>query len=117
MLKNRLKELRKRENITQVQFARIFDISAGTIAMWETGKREPDIDTIIKIADYFNVSVDYLLGKSENKKAPTGDNTDGHINVVKIRGRDGSFVEKHLTDEQLTLLKGMIEQFPEADFE
>lgn len=117
MLKNRLKELRKRENITQVQFAKIFDISPGTIAMWETGKREPDIDTLIRIADYFNVSVDYLLGKSENKKMPTDDNTDEHINVVKIRGRDGSFVEKHLTDSQLAILKGMIEQFPEADFE
>lgn len=74
MLKQRLKELRKRENITQVQFANIFDISAGTIAMWETGKREPDIDTLIKIADYFNVSVDFLLGKSENKKQPADEN-------------------------------------------
>ena len=69
MLEQRLKELRKRENITQVQFAKIFDISAGTIAMWETGKREPSIDMLVKIANYFDVSVDYLLGKT-NKKTP-----------------------------------------------
>lgn len=66
MLSKRLKELRKRENITQLQFAEIFDISSGTIAMWETGKRQPDHKTLLKIANYFNVSVDYLLGKEKD---------------------------------------------------
>lgn len=70
MLSIRLKELRKRENITQMQFAKIFDISSGTIAMWETGKRQPDHKTLLKIANYFNVSVDYLLGKETKKDIP-----------------------------------------------
>lgn len=65
MLSDRLKELRKKQNLTQVQFAKIFNISSGTIAMWETNKRTPDVEMLIEIANYFNVSLDYLL---DNKK-------------------------------------------------
>lgn len=65
MFSEKIKELRKEHNITQIKFAEIFSISPGTIAMWETGKRTPDIETIQKIANYFNVSVDWLTGKSQ----------------------------------------------------
>jgi len=68
MLSERLKQLRKQNSLTQKQFAEIFSIASGTIAMWETNKRKPDFDTLTKIADHFNVSVDYLLGKE--KKTP-----------------------------------------------
>ncbi len=112
-----LKRLREENKISQQQLANVLKVSQSTVGMWENGKNKPEFDTLIKIADYFNVSVDFLLGKSDNKKTPTDENTDGRINTVKIRGRDGSFLEKHLTDEQITLIKGMIEQFPEADFE
>ena len=58
-----LKELRKKKGLTQVQFAEIFNISKGTIAMWEINQRQPDKDTLSALADYFKVSVDYLLGR------------------------------------------------------
>lgn len=67
MIGAKLKELRKEANITQVEFAEKFNISKGTIAMWETDKREPDYVTLSKIADFFNVSVDYLLGRTNNR--------------------------------------------------
>ena len=60
-----LKELRKKKGLTQVQFAEIFNISKGTIAMWEINQRQPDKDTLSALADYFKVSVDYLLGREE----------------------------------------------------
>ena len=60
-----LKELRKKKGLTQVQFAEIFNISKGTIAMWEINRRQPDKDTLSALADYFKVSVDYLLGREE----------------------------------------------------
>lgn len=63
MFAERLKSLRKNKNLTQIEFAKVFSISAGAIAMWETGKREPDNSTMSKIADYFGVTVDYLLGR------------------------------------------------------
>lgn len=62
MFAEKLKELRKEKGITQVKFAEIFNISSGTIAMWETEKRMPDIEMLQKIADYFNVSLDWLTG-------------------------------------------------------
>ena len=64
MLADKLKELRNKNNLTQIQFSKAFGISSGTIAMWETGKRSPDIDTICSLATFFNVSVDYLLDRT-----------------------------------------------------
>lgn len=58
----RLREVRKNSGMTQSDFSEAFQFSAGTIAMWETGKRQPDFETLIRIARYFNVSTDYLLG-------------------------------------------------------
>ena len=67
MLAEVLKDLRKKAGLTQADFAKHFNIATGTIGMWETGKREPDSKTLIRIAEYFDVSVDYLLG---NEKRP-----------------------------------------------
>lgn len=64
-----LKTLRKAHGLTQIAFAQQFHIANGTIAMWETGKREPDFATTMRIADFFGVSVDYLLGRDEKEKA------------------------------------------------
>ena len=66
MLSERLKTLRKRDGITQTEFAKEFNVSAGTIGNWETGAREPDYQTLLRIADFFGVSADYLLGHDEN---------------------------------------------------
>lgn len=61
MFSEKLKELRSNNKLTQAQFAEIFNISYGTVAMWETGRRTPDIETIKKIANYFSISIDYLV--------------------------------------------------------
>ena len=65
MFSQRLKELRKASGLTQIQFAEQFNIAKGTVGMWETGKREPDFDTIGRIADYFQTTVDYILFRKE----------------------------------------------------
>lgn len=62
MFSERLRLLRRQRGITQVQFAQELNVANGTIAMWETGKREPDFATIIRLSKFFNVTVDYLLG-------------------------------------------------------
>ena len=58
----RLKELRQEKNIGQNQLASDLGISNASISYYETGKQEPTASTIIKLANYFNVSSDYLLG-------------------------------------------------------
>ncbi len=61
----RIKELRKKEKITAKQLGEAIGVAESTMSLYENGKREPDHDTLIKLADIFNVSVDYLLGRSD----------------------------------------------------
>lgn len=63
----RLKELRKEKNITQIKLAMELNMSQNTISRYETGERQAGYDELIKIADYFNVSIDYLLGRSNER--------------------------------------------------
>lgn len=63
----RLKDLRKEKGITQLQLAMELNMSQNTISRYETGERQAGYDELIKIADYFNVSIDYLLGRTEDK--------------------------------------------------
>lgn len=65
----RLKELRNKKKLSQSVIARQFGITQQAYANYERGARQPDFDTLNKLADYFNVSVDYLLGREE-KTAP-----------------------------------------------
>ena len=69
-----IKFLRKGKALTQAQFAREFGISSGAIAMWETNKRQPDGETLTRLADFFGVTVDYLLGRENGqpKKSKKG---------------------------------------------
>ena len=62
----RLKELRKKKGISQLRLAIDLNTTQNTISRYETGEREPGIIELIKIADYFHVSVDYLIGRTEN---------------------------------------------------
>lgn len=62
----RLKELRRTRHITQLKLALDLNMSQNTISRYETGEREPGLAELVKIADYFDVSVDYLLERTEN---------------------------------------------------
>lgn len=64
----RLKELRKSKGISQIRLAMELNTSQNTISRYETGEREPGIAELIKIADYFDISVDYLLERTDNPK-------------------------------------------------
>lgn len=62
----RLKELRKKHNISQLKLAMDLQLNQNAISRYETGVREADYSTLIKIADYFDVSIDYLLERTDN---------------------------------------------------
>ncbi|HEY4601223.1 MAG TPA: helix-turn-helix domain-containing protein [Cerasibacillus sp.] len=65
MLGKRLAELRKSKGLSQYELANRLGFSRGKLANYEQGSREPDYETLKHIADYFEVSVDYLLGRTE----------------------------------------------------
>ena len=63
----RISELRKQAGMSQFQLAKVLDIATSTLGMYETGKREPSLKVMNRIANYFNVTTDYLLGRPEKK--------------------------------------------------
>ena len=63
----KLKELRKERKISQLKLAFDLNMNQNTISRYENLERQADYDTLIKFADYFNVSVDYLLGRTNEK--------------------------------------------------
>lgn len=65
-----LKELRKREQLTQEELASKLEISKSAISMYENGNRTPDFETLEMFADFFNVNLSYLIGDSERLLSP-----------------------------------------------
>ena len=66
----RLKELRNQANLSQQELSKIMGISKSSINMYERGEREPGLETVGALADYFDVRTDYLLGKTDDKRSP-----------------------------------------------
>ena len=64
----RLKQLRKEKNISQLKLAIDLNMNQNTVSRYETGEREADYAALIQIADYFQVSIDYLLERTDNPK-------------------------------------------------
>ena len=62
----RLRELRKQQNITQLKLAMDLGLNQNAVSRYEPGEREADYKTLILLADYFNVSIDYLLERTDN---------------------------------------------------
>ena len=66
LLADRLAELRKTANLSQKQLAEITGVPLRTYQRYEIGERQPTADTLVKLADSYNVSLDYLVGRSDN---------------------------------------------------
>ena len=61
----RIKELRRQQHITQLKMAMDLHMSQNMISRYENGEREPGVAELIRIADYFHVSIDYLVGRTD----------------------------------------------------
>ncbi len=65
VLAERFLELRKEKGVSQAKIAKDLQVSYSVVCYWETNRSEPTAPNLVKIADYFNVSVDYLLGRKD----------------------------------------------------
>lgn len=90
MLYKCLTKLRKDRGLTQQQLADSLHISRATYAQYEIGRRTPDYDILHKLADFFEVSTDYLLGRS---------------NTSKQQDTKGTFIDTELSPENVEELK------------
>ena len=98
----RLKELRKRAHLTQVELASKLGIVQSSYADWERGKKKPTQDNLVKIAQILNVSVDYLVGNSEEKAE--------ELDNIELLFRMNS---KGLTDEEKDIFRKELIEFME----
>jgi transcriptional regulator with XRE-family HTH domain len=104
---NRIKELRTEFGITQADLAKLLKISDRAVGYYEKGEREPDNETLIKIAEYFKVSVDYLLGRTDIRNADIPKEVDGEF----INFYEGY---KDLDDAHKDILKATLKAFVDA---
>ena len=65
-----LMQLRQEKHLSQAELGHIIYVSGGTISNYEKGVHYPDVEKLVRLADYFNVSIDYLLGRSTSKLSP-----------------------------------------------
>ena len=105
MLARRLKELRFQNELTQAQFAQALGVAQQTVGGWEKSNSSPNYDLLNKIADYFNVTTDYLLGRDMQTPAPLS-----LKQTTLLRGFDGLNEDGQVT--LLNVLAGLREVFP-----
>ena len=98
----RLKDLRKQAGLTQVDVAEKLGISQPAFASWERGVKKPTQENLVKIAQVFNVSVDYLVGNLEEK--------NDELDNIELLFRMNS---KGLTEEEKEIFKKELLQFME----
>lgn len=97
MLGNNIKELRKQKHLTQKDLAKLMHVSQQAIGAWETERAIPGSDTLALLANLFNVSTDYLLGRK------TPDNND--IDLDRAIDNAMSFDGKPVTDHDRKMMK------------
>lgn len=114
MLGDKIKELRNEKNIYQQDLATALMVSKSTVAMWETNKRVPDKTMLIKIAEYFDITVDYLLEEEHRASAIQKYGfcyTPEEVNEKKAESRhrisSGKLSDPELINEAVTVLKAL----------
>ena len=115
----RLKLLRKQDDLTQDALAKAVGISKSTISMYENGNREPDFETLEAFADFFNVDLDYLIGKSDvaNKSVDSSalfDEMLRRYSIERAEGREGArddMIKSHGTENGTHMLRLLNDKF------
>lgn len=115
--KFRLRDLRRENNLTGSQLAKILDVTHATVYRWESGEIIPSQDNLKKLASYFNVSSDYLLGLTDERepyKKPM--KFEEALKILENTKRNNDIFTitenfKNLTDEQLHTIATIVESF------
>lgn len=89
VLAKRLRELREKRGLTQTELGKLFNLSKQAISSYETGVSEPPPDTLHGIADFFNVSTDYLLGRTDDPRPGKSNFEEEFPEIVKVLRRGG----------------------------
>lgn len=119
MLSKKLKQLRQSRQLSQKELGNILNISNATLSLYETNERKPDIDTTKKIADYFNVTSDYLLDRTDDPKGTVTQSEKTEKDIAKTMAKlkeqllnenDLMFDGEALSEETKELLLRLLEK-------
>lgn len=102
---NRLKELRKSKGLLQKDIAKFLNIAVSTYSYWEVGKYDIDNENLKKLADYYNVSIDYLLGRNNINAIADLPNT-----ITMIDKTSGKLTMT-VSDDEMQALIALLEAF------
>lgn len=110
MFGERLKHLRENKNLFQKELGDILHVTSQTISGWEINRTTPDYETLVKIANYFNVSVDYLLGNE--KQASKFENELREKEALKMALKNAGYMkdDEDLSDRELERLMKFVSQ-------
>lgn len=95
----RLRSLRIQNKLTQKELSQSLDVQRDALANWEVGRSTPDYDMLIKIADYFNVTSDFLIGRNESVVLLNSDNKKSFPILVRITANNSILAQEHFDGE------------------
>ena len=108
MFSLKFKRMRKKLGMTQAQLSKKLGISPSTVGMYEQGRREPDAEMLLKISNFFNVSVDFFLESKKSKRRLK--NAEEIANKIKSILSGNKDLKKNLSKETLKEITKAVEQ-------
>lgn len=113
-LSRKIRDLRQLHGLTLEQIAQQVGVGRSTVRKWETGLiSNMRRDKIAKLAAALHTTPGYLMGW-EDDPSTKPENVVNNVNIIRIAARDGSYEERKLTDQQLSALKAVLDQMPDA---
>lgn len=109
-----LRSLMQKHGEKQTDIAKLLGVSKSTVSEYCKGQQMPRMDKIEMLSVHYGVLKSELL-EPQIVSGQASEDSSEKKNIVRIAGRDGSYVEKKLSDEQVAALKTLIDQLPEAD--
>ena len=114
---NRLLELMNERNLKPAQITRELNISSSSFTDWKNGKGSPSLEVIVKLADYFCVSLDYIVHGEDFKKSSSNNSLEISNNRELQCLNKFRKLSPELQDKLITYADGMIAAMPNTEFE
>lgn len=110
-------KLMSEQGISATQLTKDANLTVGVMTQWKQGKQKPSADALSKIADYFKVSVDYLLGRTEIRETVTAENQFKIKKAPSLTDEEKQLLDDYraLSDETKVLLRGLIINLKKSD--
>lgn len=118
-LAKKIRDLRAQHGLTLEQVAQQVGVGRSTVRKWETGLiANMRRDKIVKLAKALHTTPGYLMGwedTQESSESPDGkESKSEESNLIRIAARNGTYIERRLTDQQLAALTAILDQMPDA---